>query len=84
MVVRPAGLRRDVQLPGRALVVGSVVFAGAPVGAAFIRVFSGFVDERGAAILVGEGFADDSGAFEIAVPDIVASVANPTPPLAPR
>ena len=84
VVVRPAGLRRDVQLPGRALVAGSVVFAGAPVGAAFIRVFSGFVDERGAAILVGEGFADDSGAFEIAVPDIVASVANPTPPLAPR
>lgn len=78
--VGPAGLNRDIVLPGRAFVAGTVVFAGAPVGTAYLRVFSGFVDERGAAILVGEGFADEAGAFEIVVPDIVASVSTPDPP----
>lgn len=64
-------LARDVVLPPRALVAGTIVFDGSPVAGSYIRVFSSLVDERGAAILLGEGAAGPDGAFEIAVPDLV-------------
>ena len=45
-----------------------------------LRIFSALVDERGAAIPVGEGATAGDGAFEIVVPDTVSSVATPDPP----
>ena len=73
------GLRRNVNLPDRAFVVGAVLFNDAPVPSAYVRVFSTFEDERGAAIILGEGIAGTDGAFEIVVPDLV-EVALPDPP----
>ncbi|OGQ13849.1 MAG: hypothetical protein A2138_11210 [Deltaproteobacteria bacterium RBG_16_71_12] len=70
----------DVELPPRAIVAGTVLFEGAPQDGAWVRVFSALLDERGAAILVGEGMAGADGAFEIGVPDLVADVTNPNPP----
>jgi hypothetical protein len=78
VLVGQNGLRRDRVLPARAVVAGSVSFAGAPVPSAYLRIFSSIVDERQAAILLGEGVTDDDGAFEIVVPDILADL--PTPP----
>lgn len=65
-----AGLLRDVELPARGLVVGRALAEGAPVRAAWVQVFSTLKDERGAAIQLGAGPADDQGAFEIVVPDV--------------
>lgn len=70
----------DVELPPRAIVAGTVLFDDAPQEGAWVRVFSALLDERGAAILVGEGMAGADGAFEIGVPDLVADVTNPNPP----
>lgn len=70
----------DVQLPQRAIVAGTVLYQGAPQAGAWVRVFSSLLDERGAAILVGEGTAGPDGSFEIGVPDLVADVSNPDPP----
>ena len=70
----------DVDLPQRAIVAGTVLFDGQPQEGAWVRVYSALVDERGAAILVGEGAAGADGAFEIGVPDLVADVVNPNPP----
>ncbi len=73
-------LGHDVELPQRAIVAGTVLFEGQPQAGAWVRVFSALLDERGAAILVGEGTAGADGAFEIGVPDLVADVSNPEPP----
>lgn len=70
----------DVDLPQRAIVAGTVLFDGQPQEGAWVRVYSALVDERGAAILMGEGAAGADGAFEIGVPDLVADVVNPNPP----
>jgi hypothetical protein len=77
--VTEAGLRRNVNLPDRAFVVGAVLFDGQPVPSAYVRVFSTLEDERGAAIVLGEGIAGPDGAFEIVVSDRV-NVAVPDPP----
>jgi hypothetical protein len=79
VVVTDAGLRRNVNLPDRAFVVGTVLFQDVPVPSAYVRVFSTFEDERGAAIVLGEGIAGADGAFEIVVSDRV-NVAVPDPP----
>lgn len=77
LVTVPAeGLERNVDLPQRAVVVGTAVFDGEPVGNAYVRVFSALLDERGAAILLGQGAAGPDGAFEIVVPDLVGDVAE--------
>ena len=60
--------------------LGLAIAGGAPQDGAWVRVFSALLDERGAAILVGEGMAGADGAFEIGVPDLVADVTNPNPP----
>lgn len=73
VTIPPEGLERDVELPGRAVVAGTAVFDGEPVPGAFVRVFSTFLDEQGHAILLGEGVADEDGAFEIATPDLVGA-----------
>ena len=70
----------DVSLPQRAIVAGTVLFDGEPQAGAWVRVFSALLDERGAAILVGEGAAGADGAFEVGVPDLVPDVTNPNPP----
>ncbi|MCC7071794.1 MAG: hypothetical protein IT383_10750 [Deltaproteobacteria bacterium] len=73
-------LVHDVELPQRAIVAGTVLYLGEPQAGAWVRVFSSLLDERGAAILVGEGLAGTDGAFEVGVPDLVADVSNPDPP----
>lgn len=70
----------DLSLPQRAIVAGTVLHDGQPREGAWVRVYSALLDERGAAILVGEGAAGADGAFEIGVPDLVADVSNPDPP----
>ena len=81
VTVPDGGLARDLAIPARAFVAGTVLFEGAPVPGAYVRVFSTFLDERGAAILLGEGVAAADGAFAIVVPDFTGvDVSNPSPP----
>ena len=79
---RAQGRVRGVEREAQRLVehLAAVLFEGQPQEGAWVRVYSALVDERGAAILVGEGAAGADGAFEIGVPDLVADVVNPNPP----
>jgi hypothetical protein len=83
VTVSAEGLERDVTLPPRAIVAGSVAFQGAAVRGAWLRVFSALLDEQGAAILLGEGPVGPDGSFEIAVPDLVPEGPEPDRPEAP-
>lgn len=78
--VTEAGRSGDLALPARAFVAGVVNGPNGPVPSAFVRVFSLFPDERGAAIPLGEGVAGPDGVFEIVVSDEVTGTQTPDPP----
>lgn len=73
-------LRRDIELPARALVAGAVQLRGAGVQGAWVRVYSAIVDEVGSAILLGEGPTAADGHFDVVVPDLgFEDATGPTP-----
>jgi hypothetical protein len=63
-------LAHDVTLAKPAFLAGAVSANAGPVAGAYVRVFSALVDERGAAILLGQGLAGSDGTFNIVLPDV--------------